>query len=63
MAKGTRPGRWSLRDDRELIRLAASTRNVERLATSMGRSPKATVMLARRLGIYLKLPSAKTKLR
>lgn len=44
---------WSMKKDRELMKLARLNPNVERLAARLGASPKTIVKAARRLGLNL----------
>jgi hypothetical protein len=55
-----KPGktRWTFREDRRLIDVAASLKSLEAVATQMSRSKETVAKMARRLGISLE-PEAK----
>jgi hypothetical protein len=44
---------WSMKNDRELIRLARSNLNVDRIATKLKTSPLRIMRVGKRLGLDL----------
>jgi hypothetical protein len=52
MARKRRAAQWSMKDDRELIELAAAS--LDDLAAHFNRPPAIVIKRGRRLGIYLK---------
>jgi len=54
MAKRVVNGRWSYKDDRRLIQLAASSKSVKAIADEMNRPAERVMKMAGRLGISLK---------
>ena len=52
--------RWSYKEDRLFIELAAS-KSIEEIADLIGRKPEAIIKFAMRLGVSLKKTRAKAK--
>jgi hypothetical protein len=51
---------WSMKNDRELIRLARANLTLDQIAAKFNNAPTAIIKIAKRLGIILK-PGAKLK--
>jgi hypothetical protein len=45
--------KWSMKKDRELIRLGQAKLSVDRIASRLGSSPVSVLKVARRLGVKL----------
>jgi len=56
MARKRRAAQWSMKDDRDLIELAAA--NLDDLAAHFNRPPASVVKRGRRLGVYLRAGTA-----
>jgi hypothetical protein len=54
-----RKSRWSFKDDRQLMELARSSKPLEQVVKTVGRSPKAIKKAAIRLGISFKSQAKK----
>lgn len=52
MARKRRTAQWSMKDDRELMELAAAS--LDDLAAHFNRPPASLIKRGRRLGVYLK---------
>jgi hypothetical protein len=51
--------KWTMKKDRELIRLAGTKLSVDQIAARLGTSPESVIKTARRLGINVGRPSVK----
>jgi hypothetical protein len=59
MARKRRAAQWSMKDDRELIELAAAS--LDDLAAHFNRPPAIVIKRGRRLGVYLKAEAVSRK--
>ena len=59
MTQKRKPSRWSFKDDRRLIELAAASMSLNDIAKRLGRPPKSILRKATELGVRLKSSDAK----
>jgi hypothetical protein len=59
MTQKRKPSRWSFKDDRRLIELAAASKSLNDIAKRLGRPPKSILRKATELGVRLKSSDAK----
>jgi hypothetical protein len=50
---------WSFKDQRELIKLAAASEDLETIAARLKREPESVVKMAKQLGVKVKSRTAK----
>ncbi|MDO8400638.1 MAG: hypothetical protein Q7T45_22750 [Bradyrhizobium sp.] len=53
--------RWSFKDQRRLIEIAASEKSVEEVAVRIGRTPRSVRRMALQLGISLKFKTGRAR--
>jgi hypothetical protein len=61
MTEKQKPSRWSFKDDRQLIELAAASKSMNVIAKRLQRPPKSIRKKASQLGVRLRLSAAEKK--
>jgi hypothetical protein len=61
MTQKRKPSRWSFKDDRQLIELAAASKSMNVIVKRLGRPPKSILKKASQLGVRLGSSAAAKK--